>query len=87
MRSPRYLLLDATLLTGVFLCLLFVFEADPALAATSGPFTFENADIQTVVKHVATLTGITFLFDPEQVKEDHTAFAKKRFSDGRRSSS
>ena len=69
MRSPRHFsLLDATLLTGVFLCLAFVYAAGPALAATSQPFTFENADIQTVVKQVATLTGITFLFDPEQVK-------------------
>ena len=69
MRSPRHFsLLEATLVTGVFLCLLFVSAAGPALAATSQPFTFENADIQTVVKQVATLTGITFLFDPEQVK-------------------
>ena len=69
MRSPRHFSpLDATLVTGVFLCLLFVSAPGPALAASSEPFTFENADIQTVVKQVATLTGITFLFDPEQVK-------------------
>ena len=69
MRSPRHFSLqDATLLTGVPLCLLFVSAAGPALAVASQPFTFENADIQTVVKQVATLTGITFLFDPEQVK-------------------
>ena len=69
MRSPRpFCLLDGTLLTRVVLCLLFVSAAGPALAATSGPFTFENADIQAVVKQVATLTGITFLFDPEQIK-------------------
>ena len=82
MRSPRHFsLLDATLLTGVLLlCLLFVFEADTALAASSGPFTFENADIQTVVKQVATLTGITFLFDPEQVKGKITLLSPKNVS-------
>jgi general secretion pathway protein D len=81
LRSPRHFsLLDATLLMGVLLCLLFVFEADPALAATSGPFTFENADIQTVVKQVATLTGITFLFDPEQVKGKITLLSPKSVS-------
>ena len=82
MRSPRHFsLLDATLLTGVLLlCLLFVLEADPALAASSGPFTFENADIQTVAKQVATLTGITFLFDPEQVKGKITLLSPKSVS-------
>ena len=78
MRSPRHFsLLGATLLTGVFLCLLFVSAAGPALAATSQPFTFENADIQTVVKQVATLTGITFLFDPERVKGKITLLSPK----------
>lgn len=55
------------LITPVLRVLLVVLAAGPALAETSGPFTFENADIQTVVKQVATVTGITFLFDPEQV--------------------
>ena len=69
MKSPRcFSLLDATLLTAAFLCLVFLSAADPAMAATSGPLTYENADIQTVVKQVARLTGMTFLFDPEQVK-------------------
>ena len=81
MRSTRHSsLLDATLLTRVFLCLLFVFEAGRALAATSEPFTFENTDIQTVVKQVATLTGITFLFDPEQVKGKITLLSPKAVS-------
>ena len=81
MRSPRHFsLLDATLLTGVFLCLLFVSAAGPALAATSRPFTVENADIQTVVRQVATLTGITFLFDPEQVKGKITLLSPKDVS-------
>jgi type II secretory pathway component GspD/PulD (secretin) len=78
MRWPRHFsLLEATLLTGVFLCLLFVSAAGAALADTSVPFTFENADIQTVVKQVATLTGITFLFDPDQVKGKITVLAPK----------
>jgi len=81
MRSPRHFsLLGATLLTGVFLCLLFVSAAGPALADTSGLFTFENADIQTVVKQVAALTGIAFLFDPVQVKGKITLLAPKGVS-------
>ncbi len=81
MRSPRHFsLLGATLLTGVSLCLLFVSAAGPALADTSGLFTFENADIQTVVTQVAALTGITFLFDPEQVKGRITLLAPKGVS-------
>jgi type II secretory pathway component GspD/PulD (secretin) len=51
----------------LLLCLL-AGAASPAGAAAPRPFTFENTDIQTVVKEVAALTGITFLFDPEQVK-------------------
>ena len=50
------------------LCLLLVPATSTAVVDAPGPFTFENADIQTVVKQVATLTGITFLFDPDQVK-------------------
>ena len=81
MRSPRYFsLLDVTLLTGVFLCLLFVSGAGPASADTSGFFTLENADIQTVVKQVAALTGITFLFDPVQVTGKITRLAPKGVS-------
>jgi type II secretory pathway component GspD/PulD (secretin) len=43
----------------------------------SGPLSFENADIQTVIKHVGGLTGITFLFDPEQVKGKITLLSPK----------
>ena len=71
---------EAARSAGVFLCLLFVSAAGPALADTSGLFTFEDADIQTVVKQVATLTGITFLFDPEQVKGKITLLAPKAVS-------
>jgi len=61
-------------------CLLFVSAAGPAWAATSEPFTFENADIHAVVKQVAALTGITVLFDPEQVKGKITLLAPKGVS-------
>ena len=54
---------SASLLLG-----LLAGVAVPAGAAAPRPFTFENADIQTVVKEVAALTGMTFVFDPEQVK-------------------
>ena len=60
MRSP----LAWTVLLGV----LVVSAPGPARATLAEPFTFENADVSTVVKHVGRLTGITFLFDPEQVK-------------------
>jgi general secretion pathway protein D len=40
----------------------------PARATPAEPLHFESAEISTVVKHVGRLTGITFLFDPEQVK-------------------
>jgi len=77
MRSCLHVsLLSAALsAAGVLLCLLLVSAVGPAWATASGPFTFENADIQTVVKEVAALTGITFLFDPEQVKGKSTLLA------------
>jgi general secretion pathway protein D len=51
--------------------------AGPASAAPSGPISFENVDIQTVVKQVAALTGITFLFDPEEVRGKITLVSPK----------
>jgi len=81
MRWARHFsLLDRTLLTVVFLCLLFVPAMGTAVVDTPGPFTFENADIQTVVKQVATLTGIAFLFDPDQVKGRITLLAPPNVS-------
>jgi general secretion pathway protein D len=49
-------------------------------ATPSGALNFENADIQIVIKHVGRLTGITFLFDPEQVKGKITLLSPKSVS-------
>ncbi len=68
------------LLSGIFLSLLLVCPTGPAWATPSAAFSFENADIQTVIKHVGSLTGITFLFDPEQVKGKITLLAPKSVS-------
>ncbi len=40
----------------------------------------EGVDIQTVVKQVAALTGITFLFDPERVKGKITLHSPRSVS-------
>jgi general secretion pathway protein D len=72
--------LGAMLSTGVVLCVLFSLGAGPASATPSGPLSFENSDIQTVVKQVAALTGITVLFDPEQVRGKITLLSPKRVS-------
>jgi general secretion pathway protein D len=66
--------------TGVVVCVLFWSGAGPASATPSGAISFENADIQTVVKQVAALTGITFLFDPEQVRGKITLLSPKGVS-------
>jgi len=50
-------------------------EAQPATPL--GPLSFENADIQTVIKYVGRLSGIAFLFDPEQVKGKITLLSPK----------
>jgi general secretion pathway protein D len=66
---------SATSWWGVLLGLLVLCPPGPAGAATARAFTFENADIQTVVKEAGRLTGITFLFDPEHVKGRITLLA------------
>jgi general secretion pathway protein D len=70
----------AMLSTSIVLCVLFSSGAGPASATPSGAISFENADIQTVVKQVAALTGITFLFDPEQVRGKITLLSPKGVS-------
>src|SRR4029450_2930120 len=60
--------LVSVLSTGVPLCILFSSGVAPASATSSEPIYLENVDVQTVVKHVAALTGIPFLFAPEQLR-------------------
>ena len=76
----RFSLVGTILLSGIFLGLLLVCPTGPAWATPSGAFSFENADIQTVIKHVGRLTGVTFLFDPEQIKGKITLLAPKSVS-------
>jgi general secretion pathway protein D len=64
----------------VLLGVLAVCPPGPARATPAEPFGFEDAEVSTVVKHVGRLTGITFLFDPEQVKGKITVLSPKSVS-------
>jgi general secretion pathway protein D len=64
----------------VLLGVLVVCPPEPARAIAAEPFGFENAEVATVVRHVGKLTGITFLFDPEQVKGKITVLSPKSVS-------
>lgn len=64
----------------VLLGVLLACPPGPARATPAEPFAFENAEVSTVVKHVGQLTGITFLFDPEQVKGRITVLSPKSVS-------
>jgi general secretion pathway protein D len=57
----------------LFVCLVLI--GPPAGATRPLAFSFENVDLHTVVKTVAQLTGITFLFDPARVKGNITLIA------------
>jgi type II secretory pathway component GspD/PulD (secretin) len=63
---------------GALACLLLACPA-PARAAGSDavafPLTFENADIQVVIRAVAKATGTPILFDPDQVRGRITLWA------------
>jgi general secretion pathway protein D len=72
--------LGAALSTSVVLCVLLSWGAGAATAAPSGPISLENADVQTLVKQLAALTGTTFLFDPEQVRGKITLLSPKGVS-------
>ncbi len=76
----RFFLPVRRFLGGVFLylCLLVLLEA--AWATNQVVFTFENEDIQTVIKKVGELTGTTFLFDSEQVKGKITLLSPRKIS-------
>jgi len=53
---------------GLLLFLCLVLSLTLAWATNEIAFTFDNADIQTVIKKVSEFTGTTFLFDPTKVR-------------------
>jgi type II secretory pathway component GspD/PulD (secretin) len=60
----------AVALLGLIVLVAHVVLFRPAEAqqvTPSATFSFEKADIQTVIKAVASFTGSTFLYDPEHV--------------------
>jgi type II secretory pathway component GspD/PulD (secretin) len=71
LRSSCRTLTSAASLLGL---LLTTYPA-AALGTPRAPFTFDNADIKVVVAEVARLTGITFLYDPADVKGAITVIA------------
>jgi len=76
----RFCLTSRRFLENVLLCLCLLIPLEAAGATNDVAFTFENADIQTVIKKVGALTGTTFLFDPEQVKGKITLLAPRKVS-------
>jgi type II secretory pathway component GspD/PulD (secretin) len=72
MRSP--------LVWAVLFGILVVCPPRPVRATPGEPFYFEDAEVSTVVKHVGKITGLTFLFDPEQVKGRITVLSPKSVS-------
>jgi general secretion pathway protein D len=81
MRSQLYFPHRApVLLSSLFLSVLLLCPPGLASAHPSETFSVENADIQTVIKRVAALTGIIFIFDPEQVKGKITVLSPKSVS-------
>jgi len=65
-------------LGSALFCLCLLFSLRAAWATNEVAFTFENVDIQTLLKKVGELTGTTFLFDPEQVKGKITLLSPKK---------
>lgn len=63
----------------VLLPLLLVLSVETAFAQAR-TFSFENEELQKVIKRVGELTGTTFLFDPEQVKGKITLLTAKEVS-------
>lgn len=76
----RFFLPARRFLGSVFLCLCLLVPLQAAWATNEVAFTFENEDIQTVIKKVGELTETTFLFDPEQVKGKITLLSPKKVS-------
>lgn len=69
---------------GVALLFLTVASLPLPLSGAAGaeevPFTFEDADVHAVIKKASELTGLTFLFDPEEVKGKITILSSKKVS-------
>jgi general secretion pathway protein D len=68
------------LVSLVLVAVLIGCPPGPAPATPAEPLHFENAEVSTVVKHVGKFTGITFLFDPEQVKGRITLLSPRSVS-------
>jgi general secretion pathway protein D len=84
-RQPMELLLRFFLpfrrrLQSVLLSLCLLGPLDAAWATQEVSFSFENTDIQVVIKKVGELAGTTFLFDPEKVKGKITLLAPQKVS-------
>lgn len=77
MKPPLHPFLIASLLRSVLVS-LFLFGI--ASATDEITFTFDNTDLQTVIKTVGARTQTTFLFDPEQVKGKLTLVSPQRVS-------
>jgi general secretion pathway protein D len=67
-------------LKSVLPCLCLLVHLEIAWATSEVAFSFENADIQVVIKKVGELTGTTFLFDPEKVKGKVTLLVPQKVS-------
>jgi general secretion pathway protein D len=76
----RFCLPSRRFLENALLCLCLLSPLEAAGATNEVAFTFENADIQTVIKKVGALTGTTFLLDPAQVKGKITLLAPRKVS-------
>ncbi len=57
-----------------------VLALTPVWASDEVACTFENADLQTVIKKVGEFTGTTFLFDPAQVQGKITILCPRTVS-------
>jgi general secretion pathway protein D len=64
-------------LLGLIVLALAVVLAPAEAQQASVSLSFENADIETVIKAVSSLTRITFLYDPEHVKGKITLLTPK----------
>lgn len=80
MKTRFHSFLTPRFLASALLSLSLLFPLGTSWAANEVACSFENEDIQTVIKKVGELTGTTFLFDPEQVKGKITILPPKKVS-------